>query len=158
MSCQNLQIQSFITPIAKHLQHRWHPFQLQVLCNIQHRWHWACYRLVQHRKKWTWEAKSRSKSCKGKWVVNERTWPSVSNCSPSWPICLPELGFLDTAEVTWSLYRPLLRNITNPISVLCPSLHTERWGSRGFKASKLFRCFPSKLFWGLTKTGRAYIT
>lgn len=49
----------------------------------------------------------------------------------------------------------LLSNSSNPISVLCPSLLPERCMSGGSKASKLSRCFPSKLLYGLTKTRSA---
>lgn len=52
----------------------------------------------------------------------------------------------------------LLPNISNPISVLCPSLHPERCVSGGSKASKLSRCFPSKLLCGLTKARSADTT
>lgn len=52
----------------------------------------------------------------------------------------------------------LLSNISNPISVLCPSPHPEICGSGGSKASKLSRCFPSKLLYGLTKTRSADMT
>lgn len=49
-------------------------------------------------------------------------------------------------------------NISNSVSVLCPSPSAERCGSGGSKASKLPRCFPSKPLYGLTKTRSADVT
>lgn len=75
------------------------------------------------------------------------------------PDTTPQLGFQTQQESLHSCTDLcLLSNISNPISVLCPSPHPEICGSGGSKASKSSRCFPSQLLYGLTKTRSADMT